>query len=83
MGRGDNVFMFGHVKFEVFIEYPDVEIQWPEVNTGMKEVGLDRARLGGWNHRKREIFTKIIYKNTEKAVGNKNTRKIQVYKVSA
>lgn len=53
MGRGDNVFMFGHVKFEVFIEYPDVEIQWPEVNTGMKEVGLDRARLGGWNHRKR------------------------------
>lgn len=82
MGRHNTVFLFDHVEFEVLIEYPDIEIQWSEGNIEMKEVELDRERLRGWNHKKKENFTWIIYENTEKTVGNKTIKKIQVYRVS-
>ena len=44
VGRDDNMFKFDRIEFEVGIKYPDVEIQQPEVNTNLKEVGLAGAR---------------------------------------
>ena len=44
VGRDDNIFKFDHIEFEVCIKYSDVDIQQPEVNTNVKEVGLARAK---------------------------------------